>query len=135
LPYRLGKAFVYAVLIWLIGFIWGSIVFMTPQLRTIAPIRFVSINPAISFPILVIWVIVTYVIARRYLRRAVDKVGEGLKLGVIFSTMNVLLDFLVLVLLFKAGFTYFISLTVWLGYLLLLIIPWVIGRTMQTRTT
>jgi hypothetical protein len=54
MPYKTTKALLYALFIWLIGFIWGSIVFMTPRLRTIAPIRFVSINPAISFPILLI---------------------------------------------------------------------------------
>ena len=131
MPYRIGKALIYAVLIWLIGFVWGSIVFMTPALKNISAIPYVSKNSAISFPILIIWLMVAYILARSYLKAAADKVAEGLKLGIMFSVVNVGLDLLVLVLLLRAGFSYFISLTVWLGYLVLLIIPWLVGRSAQ----
>jgi hypothetical protein len=130
-PYKIGKALIYAVLLWVIGFVWGSIVFMTPALKAVAPIPYVSSNPAISFPILIIWLIVTYLLAKSYLNAADNKVAEGLKLGIIFSAVNVLLDLLVLVLLLKAGFGYFVSLTVWLAYFMLLTIPWITGRTLQ----
>jgi len=133
MPYRIGKAVLYAVLLWLIGFVWGSIVFMTPPLKTVAPIPYVSSNPAISFPILISWLLVTYLLARIYLTAADDKVAEGIRLGVTFSVMNVLLDLLVLVLVFKAPFTYFGSLTVWVGYFMLLIIPWFVGRSLAAK--
>ena len=97
MPYRIGKALIYAVLLWIIGFVWGSVVFMTPALKTVGAIPYVSSNPAISFPILIIWLIVTYLLAKSYLKAAGDKVAEGLKLGIMFSVMNVLLDLLVLV--------------------------------------
>jgi hypothetical protein len=48
-----------------------------------------------------------------------------------FSIVNIVLDFLVLVLLLKAGFSYFISLTVWVGYVILFAIPWITGRSLQ----
>ena len=131
MPYRTGKALIYAVLLWVIGFVWGSIVFMTPALKTVAPIPYVSSNPAISFPILIIWLIATYLLAKSYLKPADDKVAEGLKLGIMFSVVNVFLDLLVLVLLLKAGFIYFFSLTVWLAYFILLIIPWITGRSLH----
>ena len=131
MPYKMGTALVYAVLLWVIGFVWGSIVFMTPALKTVAAIPYVSSNPAISFPILIIWLVVTYLLARSYLKTAGDKAAEGLKLGITFSVVNVLLDLLVLVLLLKTGFSYFISLTVWLGYLMLFTIPWMAGRSLQ----
>jgi len=131
MPYKLGKAFLYAVLLWVIGFVWGSIVFMTPALKSIGAIPYVSSNPAISFPILIIWLIVTYLLAKHYLKAAGDKVAEGLRLGITFSVMNIVLDLLVLVLLLKAPMIYFISLTVWLGYFPLLAIPWMVGRSMQ----
>ena len=118
---------------WVVGFVWGSIVFMTPALKTVAGIRYVSSNPAISFPILFIWLIVSYLLAKNYLKAAVDKVAEGLKLGIMFSVVNVALDLLVLVLLLKAGFSYFNSLTVWLGYFMLFMIPWVAGRSLQKK--
>ena len=131
MPYKMGRALIYALFLWVIGFVWGSIVFMTPALKTVAAIPYVSSNPAISFPILLIWLIVTYFLAKSYLKTAADKVAEGLKLGIMFSAVNVLLDFLVLVLLLKTGFSYFISLTVWLGYLMLFTIPWMAGRSLQ----
>ena len=75
--FKPGKALMYAVVIWLVGFVWGSIVFMTPALKAVAAIRYVSSNPAISFPILFIWLIITYLFAKSYLGTAGDKVSEG----------------------------------------------------------
>ena len=134
MPFKTGRALVYAILLWVIGFVWGSIVFMTPALKTVSAIPYVSSNPAISFPILFTWVVVTYLLAKSYLKPAGDKAGEGLKLGIVFSVVNIVLDFLVLVLLLKAGFKYFISLTVWFGYLMLFMIPWIAGRSLQKAT-
>jgi len=133
MPFKIGKALIYAVLLWTIGFVWGSIVFMTPALKTVAAIPYVSSNPAISFPILIIWLIVTYLLAKSYLKAAGDKAAEGLKLGIMFSVVNLALDLLVLVLLLKAGFGYFVSLTVWLGYFMLFMIPWIAGRSLQKK--
>jgi hypothetical protein len=131
MPFRIGKALLYAILLWVIGFVWGSIVFMTPALKTVSAIPYVSINPAISFPILFIWLVVTYFLAKSYLKTADDKADRGLKLGIVFSVVNVVLDLLVLVLLMKAGFGYFISLTVWVGYFMLMMIPCLVGRSLQ----
>ena len=131
MPYRIGQALIYAVLIWLIGFVWGSLVFMTPALKHVSAIPYITKNPAISFPILFIWLIVAYMLARRYLKAVDDKVAEGRKLGIMFSGVNAGLDLQVLVLLLGAGFSYFISLTVWSGYFVLLIIPWLVGRSAQ----
>jgi hypothetical protein len=49
MPERIGRALGYALLIWLSGLIWGSVVFMTPALRNVAAIPYVSRYPAISF--------------------------------------------------------------------------------------
>ena len=135
MPYRTGKALIFAVLLWVIGFVWGSIVFMTPALKTVAAIPYLSSNPAISFPILIIWLVVTYLLAKSYLKPAGDKVAEGLKLGLVFSAVNILLDLLVLVFLLKNRFSYFISLTVWLGYFMLFMIPWRVGRSLQRKAS
>ena len=129
MPSQFGKALMYAVLLWVIGFIWGSIVFMTPALKA-SPIPYVSSNPAISFPILIMWLIISYLLAKNYLKGATEKVAEGLKLGLTFSVVNAILDLIVLVLLLKAGFGYFASLTVWLAYSMLLMIPWLTGRAL-----
>lgn len=131
MPKRVFKSIAFAVLIWLIGFVWGSIVFMTPSLKATPAIPYVSGNPAISFPILLVWVPITYFLARAYLSHTTNPAEEGLGLGVFFAATNFLLDAIVLVLLLKAGLRYFASLTIWLAYFLLLIIPWLTGRSLQ----
>jgi len=130
MPQRTGRAIAYAVLIWLIGFAWGSVVFMTPALKSISPIPYVSRYPAISFPVLIIWLLIAYVLAKNYLKTATDKANEGLQLGLMFAVVNLVLDLLILVLLFKNGLGYFASLTVWLAYFILLLVPWLVGRSL-----
>jgi len=51
----------------------------------------------------------------------------------VFSIANIVLDFLVLVLLFKSGLQYFASLTVLAGYALLFLVPWSVGRSFNAR--
>jgi hypothetical protein len=53
-----------------------------------------------------------------------------MKLGLTLSAGNLMLDFLVLVLILKAGLSYFVSLTVWLGYVILPVVPWLTGRSL-----
>jgi hypothetical protein len=127
-PQKFVKALAYAVLIWIIGFVWGSVVFTTPALKSVTSIPYVSRYPLISFPLLVILPLVSYLLARNYLRTAGVQ-GEGLKLGITFALVNFVLDLLVLVLLFKNGPVYFASLTVWVAYLILLIVPWFTARS------
>ena len=79
---------------------------------------------------MLMWLIISYLLAKKYLKGAADRVAQGLKLGLTFSLVNAILDLVVLVLLFKAGFSYFASLTVWLAYSMLLIIPWLTGRSL-----
>lgn len=131
MPYRIGRGLVYAVLIWIVGFVWGSVVFMTPALKNVASIPYVSRYPAISFPVLILWLLLAYLLAQIYLKTTDDKANEGFKLGLNFAGVNFILDLLILVLLFKTGFSYFASLTVWLAYFLLLIVPWLVGRSLQ----
>jgi hypothetical protein len=133
MPQKLIKALGFAILIWVIGFVWGSIVFMTPALKGVSAIPYVSSNPAISFPILLIWVIVAYFLARNYLAGIRNRDAEGLKLGVVFSVVNFVLDLLILVFLLKTGAAYFASATVWLAYFILLLIPWLTGRSLQKQ--
>jgi hypothetical protein len=134
-PSKLGKALGYAILIWLVGFVWGSFVFMTPALRDVPAIPHVSKNPVISFPLLIVWLVMALFLAKNYLKSAKDRATEGLKLGILFSVVNIALDLLVLVLMLRAGFGYFVSLTVWLAYMMLLIIPWLTGRLSQRAIT
>ena len=131
MPQKPFKGFGFAVLIWLVGFVWGSIVFMTPGLKATSPIPYISSNPAISLPILLIWIPLTYFLARAYLSRINDPDREGLTLGLIFAATNFILDLVALVLLLKAGAGYFAAASIWFAYLLLIIIPWLTGRSLQ----
>jgi hypothetical protein len=131
MPQRPFKAIGFAILIWIVGFVWGSIVFMTPPLKSTPPVPYISNNPAISFPILLIWIPLIYFLARAYLSKINDPDREGFKLGLIFAATNFILDLVVLVLLLKAGAGYFAAATIWFAYFLLLIIPWLTGRSLQ----
>jgi hypothetical protein len=104
---------------------------MTPALKNVAPIPYISRNPAISFPILLMWLVVTYLLAKNYLAAVTSPAAEGLKLGLVFCEVNFLLDLIVLVFLLKTGVGYFASATVWLAYSMLLLIPWLTGRSLQ----
>jgi hypothetical protein len=77
MPFKTGKALFYAVLLWVIGFVWGSFVFMTPALKTVSAIPYISSNPAVSFPILFIWLTVTYLLAKSYLKTSGGKADAG----------------------------------------------------------
>ena len=132
MPERIGRALAYALLIWITGFVWGSVVFMTPALKNVPAIPYVSRFPLISFPLLIVWLPLTYLLARNYLKMTTDPSSEGPKLGFVFAVVNLLLDLLVLVLLFKNGFTYFASLTVWLAYIILLTVPWFTARSLPS---
>lgn len=125
------KAVFFGVLIWITGFVWGSIVFMTPALNGFPPIPYISRNPAISFPILVFWIPLTWFLARNYLKTVWNKPGEGVGLGMTFAGLNFLLDLLILVGILKTGRDYFASLTVWTAYALLLVIPMIVARLKQ----
>ena len=131
MPYKPIKALAFALLIWLVGFIWGSVVFMTPALKATPPIPYISSNPAISFPILLIWTVLALLLARNYLKGAPDQAREGLRLGIMFTLVNFVLDLVVLVFLLKTGFKYFVSGSVWFAYATLILIPWITGRTLE----
>ena len=131
MPQKPFKAIGFAVLIWLVGFVWGSIVFMTPALKATSPIPYISNNPAISIPILLIWIPLIYFLAKAYLSRVNDPDREGFKLGLIFAATNFILDLVVLVVLLRAGAGYFAAASIWFAYLLLIIIPWLTGRSLQ----
>ena len=128
--FSIGKAIGYGVLIWVVGFIWGSIVFMTPSLKSTAPIPYFSSNPAISFPIIVLWIPLTYLLARQFLKNSSTPEPHGIKLGLVFSEVNFVVDIIILVILLKAGVGYFARASIWLGYAMLFVISWLTGRSL-----
>ena len=132
MPYKFGKAILFSFVVWLVGFVWGMIIFMTP-LMALSPIPFISSSPAISFPLLVIMPLVSFLLARSYLKEAADKPLEGLKFGVTMFLVNIVLDFLVIVLLFAGGLGFFAYLSIWLGYILVSAVPYLVGRSIAAQ--
>jgi hypothetical protein len=106
---------------------------MTPALRRLPAIPYISTNPAISFPILIVWIVLAYLAARNCLKTATSPASEGRRVGMMFAIVNFALDLLVLVFLLKAGFSYFLSLTVWIGYLILLVVPLMTGHSLEAK--
>jgi hypothetical protein len=130
-PFAWGKALGLAVFIWLVGFIWGMVVFMVPVLKEIQPIPYVSRYPAISFPLLVVFAVLAYLFAGMRLANHERKGAAGFRLGLTFFLVNFLLDHFVLVAAFDAGRQYYASLTVWTAYAILVIVPWTTGCRME----
>jgi hypothetical protein len=77
--------------------------------------------------------LVSFLLARSYLKEAKDKPLEGLKLGVTMFLVNIILDLLIIVLFFGSGWGYFTYLSIWLGYILVSVVPYFVGRSMAAQ--
>ena len=128
--FPLVKAIAYGVVIWVVGFIWGSLVFMTPSLKSVPPIPYLSSNPAISLPIIALWLPLAYLLARNFLKNSRTPEADGVMLGIAFSEVNFVLDIIVLVFLLKAGAGFFAAASVWIAYAMLFVIAWLTGRSL-----
>jgi uncharacterized membrane protein (DUF485 family) len=107
------------------------IVFMTPPLKNIPSVPFVSKFPAISLPLLVIYVFLIHFLSKRYLAEAVDKRAEAWKYGITLVVISFILDTLVIVVAFKSH-DYFSYLSIWIAYALLLFVPVVAFRQVRS---
>ena len=118
----------------MVGFIWGVIVFTVPLLKNLPSVLYLSKYPAVSFPLLVAYVILLFVLTPRYLKMAERKEVEGLKFGVTLTLINFLLDFVVYCVLLN-GVDYFAYFSIWFAYILFIVIPWAIGRRFENIKT
>jgi hypothetical protein len=129
-PYRVKTALWYGTLLWIIGFVWGMIVFMMPTINCVPSIPYVSKYPTISAPLIVLYVILSYLMAKSYLDLTGDRPTEGLKFGVTAFLLSILLDILIYVVLFRSS-NYFAYISIWLTYAILIGIPWITGEYSQ----
>jgi len=123
----------YATLLWIFGFVWGAIVFMVPQLKNVPSISHVSKYPLISFPLLIFYVVALHFLTRLYLKDIGHRAWEGLKFGATILLLNIILDAAVYVILFK-GQDYFSFLSIWVAYVLFIVIPWLTGKNLERRS-
>lgn len=130
MPFTSWRTLTYAVVLWIIGFIWGMVVFTVPALRQIPSIAYVSKLPAVSVVLIPVYTVILYFVARKHLKITDNKVQTGLKFGLSLAVINILLDILVYVILFGST-DYFAYLSIWLAYAFFLAIPWLVGRKLK----
>ncbi|MBI2426610.1 MAG: hypothetical protein HYV34_02075 [Candidatus Kerfeldbacteria bacterium] len=121
-PYQLGKCLAHALLLWIVGFVWGMVVFLTPALKDIASVPYISKFPAVTIPLLIVYIFSVSFLAKRYLQKATDKTAEAWKYGITLLVVSFVLDLLVIVLAFKS-YDYFSYLSIWLAYAVLVFVP------------
>ena len=114
------RALTWALLLWIVGFVWGSIVFAIPQLKSLPSIPYISKYPAISAPLLILYVPLLVFAGRRELSTATTR--QCLKFGAILSASTIILDLAVYFLILHSA-DYFLFLSVWASYVLLLLVP------------
>jgi hypothetical protein len=127
---RLVKGIWYAVVLWLVGFVWGMIVFMVPLLKNVPSISHVSKLPAVSLVLLPLYLVMLWYLAPRLPASAQAKTVEGLKFGIVLVLATMVLDTLVYVFLLGSG-DYFAFLSIWVAYVMFLLVPWFVGRHLE----
>jgi len=131
-PYKFAKALWYALLLWLIGFVWGTIVFVVPTLKNVSSVQYISKYPVISLPLMMLYAVLLFFLSGKYLRTAGEKFIEGLKFGITLFLVSFFLDVLVYFFLFK-GKDYFAFLSIWLSYAMFIAIPCFRGQWLQKK--
>ena len=119
----------YAFVLLAVGFVWGAISANVAALRTVPPIPHFAHNGAVAVPILVAWSLLAYVLARRYFALTGAAPSEGLRLGAVFVAAAFAFDLVIVAGIVGEGWRHFRQPVLWLAYVLLLVIPWFVGRT------
>lgn len=68
-----------------------------------------------------------FVFARRYLSTALDPASEGITLGLLFLGAAVAFDVVIVAGIVGQGRGHFAQLVLWIGYAVLVLIPWWVG--------
>ncbi len=106
--------------LWILGFVWGVIVFAIPTLKNTPAIPYVSKYPWISSVLTVGYVILLYYISKKHLEGASS--AERIRFGSIILAVNCALNLSgYFVLLHSAD--HFDYLSIWVSYVLSIAIP------------
>jgi len=125
-----GRAIGYTSIFLAAGFVWGALAANVPALRDARGIPHLARNRAVALPVFALWVGLSCVLARRYLELSGRGAGEGLRLGILFGVAAFLFDVVVVAWLVGQGRRHFAQPLLWITYALLLLIPWLVGRSM-----
>lgn len=118
---NIKKGISLGLLSWIISFFLGSIVMIT-----IGQDR-IGVSMIILGPIVIIF------LARWYFKTVNPSMAEGLKLGILWAVMSVVLDVAILVYGFKNGWGFYSTWTIWVGYLEIIIVPMIVGKIMEKK--
>ena len=123
-----GRAFGYALALLGVSFVWGAFSANVPTLRSSRPIPHFAHNWAVAVPILFVWILLAYVLARRYFMLTGAREEDGLFLGLVFAASAFLFDLIVVAGIVGEGCRHFRQPVLWVAYALLLVIPWLVGH-------
>ena len=130
-PYRPFYALRLALAQLVIAVAWAAFVAMTPNLSAAPGIPFIADNVVVSLPIAILWPILAAVFSKKYLSKASEPAIEGLKLGCLFALTGLFLDGVIVAVLVGKGIRHFEQAILWITYLLLILIPWMVGRRLK----
>ena len=123
-----GRALGYALILIGVSFAWGAISANVTALRLARPIPRFARNRAIAIPILLAWTALAYLLAHRYLAATGGGATDGLSLGLVFAGVAFAFDLIVIAGIVGAGRRHFEQPVLWLAYVLLIAVPWLVGR-------
>jgi hypothetical protein len=123
-----ARAVRYALVLLAVGFVWGAVSANVAALRTAPPVPYFARNAAVALPILLVWSALAYLLARRYFRLTGAAATEGVRLGAVFAAATLLFDLVVVAGIVGEGWQHFRQPVLWLAYVLLVAIPWLVGR-------
>ena len=103
------------------------VVFMAPLPKKVPSIPYVSKLPAVSAVLTPLYFVTLWYLASRLLASAQAKMVEALKFGIVPVLLTIVLGTLVYLLLLGSG-DYFVFLSIWLAYVMFLLVPWLVGR-------
>lgn len=125
-----GRAVVYTLILLASGFVWGAVAANVKLLREARGIPYLAYNWAVALPVFTLWVGLSYVLARSYLAFTGGGAAEGLRLGILFAVAAFLFDVIVVAGIVGQGWRHFAQPILWLSYALLVLIPWLVGRSL-----
>lgn len=124
-----GRAVAYTLILLAVGFVWGAVAANVKTLRDARSIPYLAHNWAVALPVFTLWVVLSYVLARSYLEFTGGGAAEGLRLGILFAVAAILFDAIVIAGIVGQGWRHFAQPILWLCYALLVLIPWLVGRS------
>jgi hypothetical protein len=108
----LKNSLFWGFVLWLIGWVLGVVLFMTP------------LRPVMGWVIMPVGTLITLLVLIKKINR--EKYVCYFGVGVIWTVMAVVLDYLFIILLFDAGLAYY-KLDVCVYYILTFVLPLIVG--------